>query len=134
MRYAVLTKTEVEELTSIQKHGKNMLERNRSMCLLLSSQKKSMSEVARLMNIDRMTIVRLLDAWDNAEASKRFKILYRVEGQGAKMKLEALKDEVPKLLEKNNRSTKLVLEELEKTYGVKVCKVTLQHFLKDTGI
>lgn len=81
-----------------------------------------------------MTVVRLLDAWDSAPADNRFEVLYRIEGQGAKMKLEPVKDELPDLLEKNNRNTKLVLEELEKTYGIKVCKVTLQSFLKDTGL
>ncbi|KAA6333652.1 hypothetical protein EZS27_017956 [termite gut metagenome] len=134
MRRVVLTKDEMEQLTSIQKNGKTSLERNRSMCLLVSNQGYSISKVAKLMNIDRMTIVRLLDAWQGAEADKRFSILYREEGQGAKSKLEPVRDKIPKLLEKNNRSTRLVLDELEKEYGVKVCKITLQNFLKGTGI
>jgi DNA-binding CsgD family transcriptional regulator len=92
MRRVILTKNEKEQLTFIQKNGKTALERNRSMCLLLSNQSKSMSEVARLMNIDRMTVVRLFDAWDGAEADKRFSVLYREEGQGAKPKLETVRN------------------------------------------
>lgn len=134
MRHVVLTKDEVKKLTSIQKHGKNQLERNRSQCLLLSNQKRSMSAVAELMNIDRMTVVRLLDAWDGAPADKRFEVLYRVEGQGAKVKLEPIKDKLPELLEKNNRNTKLVIEDLKNNHDIEVCKITLQSFLKDTGI
>jgi len=134
MRHIVLTKNEIAKLTSIQKHGKNMLERNRSMCLLLSNQKHSMSEVARLMNIDRMTVVRLLDAWENSSVDKRFDVLYRVEGQGAKVKLESVRDKIPELLEKHNRTTKLILEDLEKNYNIKVCKITLHTFLKSAGL
>jgi transposase len=134
MRRVVLTKNEKEKLTFIQKNGKTTLERNRSMCLLLSNQSKSMSEAARLMNIDRMTVVQLFDAWDGAEANKRFAVLYREEGNGAKPKLETVRNEIPQLLEKNNRNCKLVLEALEKEYGIKVCKITLQNFLKGAGI
>jgi transposase len=93
-----------------------------------------MSKVAKLMNIDRMTVVRLLDAWQGAEADKRFSVLYREEGQGAKLKLEPVRDKIPELLEKNNRSSRLVLDELEKEYGITVCKITLQNFLKGAGL
>jgi len=134
MRHVVLTKNEVKQLTDLQKHGKTSLERNRSMCLLLSNQKLSMSTVAKLTNVNRMTVVRLLDTWENSPAENRIDTLYRVAGQGAKMKLEAVREQIPELLENNNRNTKLVLEDLEKTYGIKVCKITLQNFLKDTGI
>jgi hypothetical protein len=134
MRRVVLSKKEVEKLTFIQKHGKTLLERNWSMCLLLSNQRHSMSSVAQLMNIDRMTVVRLLDAWESAESERRFSVLYRVEGQGAKSKLEPIRDRIPELLEKNGRKLRATLEDIEKTYGIKICKITLQNFLKGTGI
>lgn len=134
MRHVILTNKEVEKLTFIKKNGKHQLERNRSMCLLLSGQGRSMSEVAKLMNINRMTVVRLLNAWDSAAADNRFTVLYREEGQYPKIKLEAVKDKLPSLLEEKNRNVNLVLEELEKSYNIKVCKATLLTFLKDTGL
>jgi transposase len=134
MRRVVLTKDEKAKPASIPKKGKSSLERNRSMCLLLSNQGYAMSKVAKLMNIERMTVVRLLDAWEGAGEDKRFSVLYREKGQGAKSKLEPVRNELPKLLERNNRNIGPVLAELEKEYGIKVCKITLQHFFKGTRI
>jgi transposase len=134
MRHIELTATEIDKLRFILKHGKTFLERNRSMCLLLSGQGYSMSEVAEIMKISRMTVKRLLDSWQNTESDRRFENLYRVEGQGAKPKLEPVRDKIPQLFESNNRDIDMVLEELEKEYGITVCKVTLQAFLKGTGI
>jgi transposase len=134
MRHVVLTKEEVAKLTSIQKHGKHSLERQRSMCLLLSHQRHSMAAVAKLMNIGRLTVVRLLDAWDAAAIEQRFDVLYREPGQGAKKKPDSVKEQLPEMLERNNRDTKLLPDDLEKNHHIKVCKVTLQNFLKGTGV
>jgi hypothetical protein len=38
------------------------------------------------MNIDRMAVVRLIDAWQKADANKRFLVLYREANQGADTK------------------------------------------------
>jgi transposase len=133
MRHVELTETEIEKLRFVLKHGKTFLERNRSMCLLLSGQGYSMSKVAEIMKISRMTVKRLLDSWQNASDS-HFENLYRVKGQGAKSKLEPVRDKIPQLFESNNRNIGMVLEELEKKYGITVCKGTLQAFLKGTGI
>jgi hypothetical protein len=54
-----------------------------------------MSKVAEIMKINRMTVKRLLDAWENVIPCKRFESLYRVEGQGAKSKLEPVRDKIP---------------------------------------
>jgi transposase len=134
MRQVELTETEIEKLRFIQKHGKTSLERNRSMCLLLSGMGHSMSKVAELMKIDWMTVRRLLSAWESAAADRRFEVLYRVKGQGAKVKLETVRDKIPQLMDNNNRNLNIVLEELKKNYGINICKVTLQTFLKEAGI
>jgi transposase len=134
MRHIILTQSEKAKLTSVRKQGKTSLERNRSMCLLLSDRGYSMSKVAEIMGINRMTVRRLLNTWENAIPDKRFESLYRVEGRGAKSKLEPVRDKIPQLLENNDRNINTVLEELKKKYGIAVCKVTLRTFLKESGI
>jgi transposase len=100
--------------------------------MLLSGRGYSMSKIAGLMQINRMTVARLLDAWEKAAFDKRFEVLYRVEGRGAKSKLEPVRDKIPHLLENSDRNINRVPEELKNKYGIVVCKVTLRAFLKDT--
>lgn len=134
MRIVELTTSEIKKLEYLQKHSTNSVERNRSLCLLLSSKGNSMSEVGRLMNIHWHTVKRLLDAWEQADAEERLSVLRQGEGQGAKIKLEPIAEHIPDLMEKHNRNLNLVLQEIENEHGIKICKLTLQNFLKDTGL
>ena len=48
MRFVVLNNTEREKLEYLQKYSSNSVERNRSLCLLLSNKGNSMGAVAKL--------------------------------------------------------------------------------------
>ena len=134
MRIVTLSSAEREHLEYLQKHSANSVERNRSLCLLLSSQGNSMQQVAKLMNIHWVSVKRLLDVWESVDSQKRFSVLRPAKGQGAKVKLKSIATQIPKILDKNNRNLHFVLEDIEKQYGIKVCKLTLQNFLKDAGL
>lgn len=134
MRVVVLNKTEKEKLEYLQKHSINFLERNRSLCLLLSNKGHSMSTVAKLMNTSWWTVSRLISAWEKADEQNRFSVLSRAEGQGAKRKLAPIERQIPDLMEKHDRNLDLVLEEVQQRFGISICKLTLQNFLKGTGL
>ncbi len=56
MRVLILSTSEREQLEYLQKYSTNSVERNRSLCLLLSSKGNSMSKVAKLMNIHWLSV------------------------------------------------------------------------------
>lgn len=134
MRRVVLSKTERKQLEYLQKYSDNPVERNRSLCLLLSDKGNSMAEVSRLMNIHRLTVSRLITAWEQAEGNNRYSVLRQAEGQGAKKKLAPISTEIPRLMEEHGRNLDLVREDIRQKFGIRVCKLTLQNFLKETGL
>ena len=134
MRRVVLDRNEREKLEYLQKHSSNSVERNRRLCLLLSDKGNSMSKVAKLVNIHWITVSRLITAWEQADAQNRFSVLRQAQGQGAKKKLGPISDKIPDLLDKHNRNLDLVLQEIQKQFGIIICKLTLQNFLKDAGL
>lgn len=134
MRIVELSQSEKEKLQYLQKYSTNLVERNRSLCLLLSSQGNSMSVVGRMMNIHWHTVKRLLDDWEQAAEDERFSVLRQGKGQGAKVKLEPINEHISALMDKHNRNLNLVLQEIEEVHHIKVCKLTLQNFLKGTGL
>lgn len=84
-----------------------------------------MIEVSRLVGIDRQTVRRLIHKWDAANEQTRFSVLFPQQGRGAKVKLSAVADILPELIEQHNRNLKLILEILEKEHSIKVCKSML---------
>ncbi|OAV68662.1 hypothetical protein Barb4_01999 [Bacteroidales bacterium Barb4] len=55
---------------------------------------------------------------------------HRSRAGRVKIKLDPVKDLLPQLIENHSRNLNPVLNELEKKHGIKVCKSTLQTFLK----
>ena len=134
MRKVVLNPSDKEKLSELQRYSTNLVERERSLILLLSHQGHSMSKVAKLANVGYSTVIRLLDAWEGADPKDRFSVLRYAPGQGAKVKLAPIVDQVPLLMDEHSGNLNLVLYSIEKQHGIKVCKLTLQNFLKGTGI
>jgi len=134
MRIVVLSASAKERLTSLQKYSDNSVERKRSLYLLLSNQGHSMSQVAKMTGSHYTTIASLLNAWESACVENRFSVLKQAAGQGAKKKLQPIEKQIPELLEKHNRNLNFVLQDIEKQYGITISKLTLQNFLKDTGL
>ena len=130
MRKVVLSPFEKEKLSHLQQYSHNSVERKRSLILLLSNQGNSMNKVSQMVAVNYTTVFRLLNAWESASPENRFSVLKNAEGQGAKIKLQSIEHELPKLLEENDRNLNFVLQEIEKRFAITVCKLTLQNFLK----
>ncbi|MGL5980837.1 MAG: hypothetical protein ACRCZY_08210 [Phocaeicola sp.] len=134
MRNVRLTEEENKRLKELHKTSPDLLVRKRSMSLLLSNQGNCISAVADMMSVHRHTIERLLESWELSNADDKFSVLYSLEGRGAKVKLASVADILPALIKQHNRNLKPILEILEKEHSIKVCKLTLQNFLKGTGL
>lgn len=134
MRIVRLTEEEKKRLKELHKTSPDSLVRKRCMCLLLSNHGNSITVVADMMSIHRHTVERLLDSWEQSNEDDKFSVLYPLDGRGVKMKLTPVADILPELIEQHNRNLKPVLEILEKEYSIKVCKLTLQSFLKGIGL
>ncbi|MCS2957674.1 hypothetical protein NXX53_11970 [Bacteroides salyersiae] len=102
--------------------------------LLMSNMEvHSMQEIVDEIGICRTTLYHLFNRWEFSTNRKdRFKALSIGKGRGAKPKLDSVKDELPKLGEKYNGKTSVILRVLEEKYGIKVSRPTLQKYLSST--
>ncbi len=134
MRYIVLTTKEREQLEKTYKSSNNFVERSRSLQLLLSDKRNSMAEVSRQSNTDIQSIVRLFNAWDAASEDNKMKTLSVASGRGPKFKLEQVRDKLPEMVVKHSRNLNPIIHLLDIEYNIKICKQTLQTFLKDARL
>lgn len=132
IRFIRLTEEEKDYLEDLYKTSPNHVTRERCQCLLLSNQGHHMSEISRLLNINWLKIVRLFNSWESAQ--DKYKTLSISSGRGAKVKLASVKELLPDLVKKHSRNLNPILEELETKHDIRVCKLTLQNFLKELGI
>lgn len=130
MRYITLKKGEIEVLENLHQNSPNNTVRKRSQCLVLSHQRHKINDLASIFNVSRRTIERWFDNW----VKKGVDSLEIAEGRGAKTLLKDYSDEVSRQLELHNRNLKNVLIYFEENHNIKICKKTLQNFLKDTGL
>ena len=130
IRYIKLDLEEIQKLEHIQKNGTNDTARKRSQCLLLSHQKYTITELSKLLKTSRQTIERWYNAWEK----NKYDSLVIAKGRGVKTKLKRLEKEIAKELEVHGRNLKNVLHYVEKEHSIKICKKTLQNFLKGTGL
>lgn len=134
MRYILLTDKEREKLEQTYKLSTNFIERSRSLQLLLSDKKNSMAEVSRQSDTDIQAIVRLFNAWDSASEENKMKTLSVASGRGPKFKLEQVRDKLPEMVEKHSRNLNPIIHWLDIEHNIKICKQTLQTFLKDARL
>ena len=130
MRYIKLNIEDLKKLERLHRKDGSATVRKRSQCLVLSHQGRKITDLAGIFNVSRRTIERWFDGWDK----KGLESLRVQPGRGARTRLKGLEDEVAKQLELHNRNLKNVLDHLEKQHKIKICKKTLQNFLKDTGL
>ena len=91
----------------------------------------SMQEIVDEIGICRTTLYHLFNRWESSVNRKdKFKALSIGKGRGAKPKLDSVKEELPKLIEKYNGKMNVILRVLKEQYGVKVSRPTLQRCLK----
>ncbi len=134
MRYILLTAKEREQLEQTYKSSNNFIERSRSLQLLLSDKRNSMAEVSRQSNTDIQAVVRLFNAWDSATEENKMKTLSVASGRGPKFKLEKVRDKLPEMVVKHSRNLNPIIHWLDIEYNIKICKQTLQTFLKDARL
>ncbi|MCD7849303.1 MAG: hypothetical protein LUH63_05915 [Parabacteroides sp.] len=80
----------------------------------------SMQEIVDEIGFCRTTLYHLFNRWEYSTNRKdRFKALSIGKGRGAKPKLDSVKDELPKLVEKHNGKTSVILRVLEKNMGLR---------------
>jgi transposase len=130
MRNIILTEQERVELKELQKNSSNSVVRSRSLFILLSDNFHSISEISRITKCDRQSITRLFNAWDSSISKDKLKTLSIAPGRGAKLKLKDVAHLLPGMVEEHSRNLNLVLFILDNEYGIKICKLTLQNFLK----
>jgi len=129
MRYVTLKTEEIEALESSSRNS-NPTIRKRSQCLLLSNQGRTIIDLASIFNVDRRTIERWFEKWEKEGVGS----LPITTGRGVKTRLKGLEQVVSEQLEVHSRNLKNVLLHLEEKHNIRICKKTLQNFLKDTGL
>ena len=129
MRHVTLKTDEIETLEQDKKSSHNTI-RKRSHCLLLSDQGRMITDMATIFNVDRRTIERWFDKWKKEGMNS----LPISTGRGVKTRLKGLEEVLSKQLEIHSRNLKNVLLYLEEKHNIRICKKTLQNFLKDTGL
>jgi len=134
MRQLTLSIEEQQKVENLYNTSPNRVVRERCLCILLSNQGNSMTKVSKAVNVSWRTVVRLLNKWDALDSNQKLTALYTAKGQGAKVKLKPVADLLPDLVEAHNRNLNPVLDILEKEHSIKVCKLTLQNFLKGAGL
>ncbi len=132
MRYIRLSEEEKHKLEQLYKTSSNSVVRTRCLALLYSNESRSIKEVSSLVRVSRRTIERFFNAWQSAK--NKYETLSIKEGRGAKVKLESVKNQLPDLVNQHSRNLNPVLDELKTKYNIKVCKLTLQNFLKGIGL
>ena len=129
MRYVTIKTDEIEALENSSKNSNNTI-RKRSQCLLLSHQGRTIIELASIFDVDRRTIERWFDKWEKEGLNS----LPITTGRGVKTRLKGLEKVISELLEIHSRNLKNVLLHLEEKHNIRICKKTLQNFLKETGL
>lgn len=130
MRYIILKTEEVEALEQLCKNSSNNMVRKRSQCLLLSHQRRTITDLSGIFDVNRRTIERWFNNWSQSGIDS----LPIKPGRGVKIRLKGLEEVIAEQLKEHSRNLKNVLTFLEKQHNIVICKKTLQNFLKDTGL
>lgn len=130
MRYITLKTDEIEALEKLHKNSTNNTARKRSQCLLLSHQRRTITDLSGIFDVNRRTIERWLDSWAKSGVDS----LTIQPGRGVKTRLKGLDAVIAEQLKDHSRNLKSVLLYLEEQHHIIICKKTLQNFLKDAGL
>lgn len=130
MRYIKLQSGEIEALEKLYKNSPDNTVQKRSHCILLSYQKRTITDLSGIFDVDRRTIERWFSGWEESGVAS----LSIQPGRGVKTKLKGLETVIAEQLKEHGRNLKNVLVYLEREQNIIICKKTLQNFLKDTGL
>ena len=130
MKYVTLKTEEIKALEELYKNALDSSTRKRSHCLLLSHQKRTITDLSKVFNVSLRTIERWLDDWNESGLDS----LPILPGRGVKTRLKGYEQVIETQLELHSRNIKNVLLYFEEEHNIKICKKTLQNFLKGTGL
>jgi len=129
-RFIALTEEERLELAQGRKGGKKATFRERCHYILLSGQGKTINEIAEIYEVSRQTITN----WFNRFESSGICGLHTAKGKGRppiiRIDNEAEVKRVEDLVASNAKNLNPVLGSIEKEFGKKMSKRTLQRLLK----
>jgi transposase len=121
-----LSEKQREELRELMKTSNEQV-RKRAHAVLLSSRGYSVDRIADIYEVDRDTVSRWLDHWEDDGSAG----LQDQEGRGRKPTLnEKEQKQAIKIVEKDPRSSKRSLTKIEEKTGKKISRETLKRILK----
>jgi len=131
MRFVKLSKAELVTLQEGHKNGSQFQFRNRCQCLILSSQGKTVSELAQFFEISQITVYSWFDRWERSGIT----VLMNQPGRGRKPILSLQNpthiESVKTAVRKNAQSIKAMVAELESTLETGMSVDTVKRFLKN---
>jgi transposase len=130
MRYIKLKTEDIELLELLVKTSTNNTIRKHSQCLLLSHQRRTITDLSMIFDIDRKTVERWFNSWDLDGVNS----LTIASGRGVKTRLKGLEEVLKQQVELHNRNIKNILTFLKEEHNITVCKRTLRNFLKDARL
>jgi len=130
MRYIKLKTGDIELLELLVKTSTNNTIRKHSQCLLLSHQRRTITDLSMIFDIDRKTVERWFNSWDLEGVNS----LPIASGRGVKTRLKGLEEVLKQQVELHNRNIKNILTFLKEEHNIIVCKRTLRNFLKDARL
>jgi len=130
MRYIKLKTEDIELLELLVKTSNNNTIRKHSQCLLLSHQRRTITDLSMIFDIDRKTVERWFNSWDLDGVNS----LPIASGRGVKTRLKGLEEVLKQQVELHNRNIKNILTFLKEEHNITVCKRTLRNFLKDARL
>lgn len=130
MRNISLKVDEIKALEVLKRNSPDCTVRTRSQCILLSHQKRTIIDLSLIYDVNRKTIERWFDSWEENGIPS----LSIASGRGVKTKLLGYKKVVIQQAELHARNLKNVLTYFKEQHNIIICKKTLQNFLKGTRL
>jgi len=130
MRYIELKTEDIELLELLVKTSTNNTIRKHSQCLLLSHQRRTITDLSMIFDIHRKTVEQWFNSWESDGVNS----LSIASGRGVKTRLKGFEEVIKQQVELHNRNIKNILTFLKEEHNIIVCKRTLRNFLKDARL
>jgi len=130
MRYIELKTEDIELLELLVKTSTNNTIRKHSQCLLLSHQRRTITDLSMIFDIHRKTVEQWFNSWESDGVNS----LSIASGRGVKTRLKGFEEVIKQQVELHNRNIKNILTFLKEEHNITVCKRTLRNFLKDARL
>jgi len=130
MRYIKLKTEDIVLLELLVKTSTNNTIRKHSQCLLLSHQRRTITDLSMIFDIHRKTVEQWFNSWESDGVNS----LSIASGRGVKTRLKGFEEVIKQQVELHNRNIKNILTFLKEEHNIIVCKRTLRNFLKDARL